>query len=119
MMRLGDFVGMRRSFTREDLQDLADMSGAEPGNTVPEPLLAALISYLLGVKLPGPGTNYLKQELTFPNAAPLETELVAKVEVTRLREDKRIADLWASVTLADGTIVAEGRSLVKYADTNL
>lgn len=116
-MRLGDFVGMRRSFTRADLDELGDLSGAAPGDTVPEPLLAALISYLLGVRLPGPGTNYLKQELCFPNAAPLDTELVARVEVTRLREDKRIADLWASVTLDDGTVVAEGRSLVKYADT--
>lgn len=116
-MQLGDFSGLRRRFTADDLQGFSDLSGATPDTCVPEPLLAALISYLLGVRMPGPGTNYLKQELDFPAPAPLDAELTASVEVTRLREDKLIADLWAKVTLPDGTIVAEGRSLVKYADT--
>ncbi len=118
-MQIGEFCGIKRTFNETDLDGFADLSGTKTNAQVPEPLLAALISYLLGVKLPGPGTNYLKQELAFPASAPLNTELTAKVEVTRLREDKRIADLWATCTLPDGTVVAEGRSLVKYADTEV
>lgn len=119
MMRLGDSAETRRRFTRADLSDFARLAGADADTTVPEPLLAALISYLLGVHLPGPGTNYLKQELSFPAQAPLDAELVARVEVTRLRPEKRIADLWATCRLADGTVVAQGRALVKYADAAL
>ncbi|MDR5652817.1 phosphate acetyltransferase [Ruixingdingia sedimenti] len=116
-MQVGDFAELRRTFTAGDMAGFAALAGVEAGDRVPEPLLAALVSYLLGVKLPGPGTNYLKQELAFPAPAPLDAPLTARVEVTRLRADKRIADLWATCRTADGTLVAEGRSLVKYADS--
>lgn len=115
-MELGRFAEVQRRFGAEDVDAFARLSGAS-GDTVPEPLIAAMISYLLGVELPGPGTNYLKQDLAFHRAAPLDTVLTARVEVTRLRHDKRIADLWATCRLADGTLIAEGRSLVKYRDT--
>ena len=116
-MQIGDYSEVTRRFTPDDIAGFAALAGVDPGDSVPEPLLAALVSYLLGVKLPGPGTNYLKQELAFPAAAPLDAPLTARVEVTRLRADKRIADLWATCRTADGTLVAEGRSLVKYADS--
>lgn len=118
-MRVGDFAEVARNFTAEDMADYAALAGAAPADAVPEPLLAALVSYLLGVRLPGPGTNYLKQDLAFPARAPLDTTLTARVEVTRLREDKQVADLWATCRTQDGVVVAEGRSLVKYADTGL
>lgn len=41
----------------------------EVRRVVPEPLIAGLFSTLLGVRLPGPGTNYLKQELGFHGPA--------------------------------------------------
>jgi acyl dehydratase len=116
-MELGDRAEITRRFGDADIAGLAGLAGAEAGDGVPEPLIAALFSYLLGVKLPGRGTNYLKQEIAFPVPAPVGATLTASVEVTRLRPEKRIADLWASARLADGTVVAEGRALVKYADT--
>ncbi|MGH1414368.1 MAG: phosphate acetyltransferase [Pelagimonas sp.] len=115
-MKLGDKAELERVFSAQDLAGYESLAGAR-GDYVPEPLIAALFSYLLGVKLPGPGTNYLKQEIGFVGQAPLGAALTASVEVTRLREDKKIADLWAKAVLGDGTVVAEGRSLVKYADT--
>jgi 3-hydroxybutyryl-CoA dehydratase len=48
-----------------------------------EPLIGALFSYLLGVRLPGYGTNYLKQEMHFLTAAPLDQPLTARVILTR------------------------------------
>lgn len=116
-MQVGDRAETRRSFTAADIAAYADLGGGAPGDTVPEPLIGALFSYLLGVRLPGPGTNYLKQELAFPARAPLGAVLTASVQVTRIRPEKRIVDLWASARLADGTVVAEGRALVKFADT--
>lgn len=116
-MEVGQAVEISRRFTAEDLAGFERLSGAALQGAVPEPLIAGLVSYLLGVKLPGPGTNYLKQDLSFLAPAPLDAELTARVEITRLRPDKRVADLWATCRLPDGTLVAEGRSLVKYADT--
>lgn len=115
-MKVGDFVETARSFSAADMNRFAALAGAEPVESVPEPLIAALFSYLLGVHLPGPGTNYLKQDLHFRAAAPLETDLTARVEITRLRPEKHLVDLWASCTASDGTVICEGRSLVKARD---
>lgn len=115
MLKTGQTAQTARSYTRDDLAAYAALSGASAG-TVPEPLIAALFSYLLGVELPGSGTNYLKQELVFKAPAPLNTVLQATVEVTRLRPEKHLVDLWASCTAPDGTVICEGRSLVKAKD---
>ncbi len=115
MLKVGQSVHTVRSYNQDDLTTFSTLSGA-PTDVVPEPLIAALFSYLLGVELPGSGTNYLKQELTFKTAAPLGTPLEAKVEITRLRADKHLVDLWASCVTPDGTVVCEGRSLVKAKD---
>lgn len=117
-MRVGQVADVTRSYSAADLADFAALAGAGGGgeNRVPEPLIAALFSYLLGVKLPGAGTNYLKQELAFPAPAPLDTLLTARVEITRLRPEKHLVDLWATCRLPDGTVVCEGRALVKAKD---
>jgi hypothetical protein len=114
-MRVGDGAEVVRAFTRADLAAFEALGGGAPEARVPEPLIGALVSYLLGVKLPGPGANYLKQELAFAAPAPLDVPLTASVQVTRIRAEKRIVDLWAGVRLPDGTPVAEGRALVKVA----
>lgn len=115
-MKPGQSASVTRSYSAADLAEFADLSGVPATDAVPEPLIAALFSYLLGVKLPGSGTNYLKQDLTFHGPAPLETNLTAQVEITRLRPEKHLVDLHASCTLPDGTMICEGRSLVKAKD---
>lgn len=115
MLSVGQAAQITRIYTSEDLAAYQALSGAV-GDSVPEPLIAALFSYLLGVELPGSGTNYLKQDLAFKAPAPLNTALEAKVEITRLRPDKHLVDLWASCTAPDGTVICEGRSLVKAKD---
>lgn len=116
MMETGQSATVRRTYSAADLSAYAALSGAAPESQVPEPLIAALFSYLLGVKLPGSGTNYLKQELAFKAPAPLDTELTATVEITGLRPEKHLVDLWARCTAPDGTVICEGRSLVKAKD---
>ena len=91
-MKVGDCVDITRTFSRQDLLDYTVLSGHEiPGEQVPEPLIGALFSYLLGVKLPGLGTNYLKQETRYEAAAKIGEALTARVEITRLRPDKQLA----------------------------
>jgi acyl dehydratase len=117
-LTIGQSAQITRSYSASDLAQFhALASSGAVQDSVPGPLLGALFSYLLGVELPGAGTNYLKQELRFPQPAPLDTPLTAKVEITRIRTDKQIVDLWASCETPDGQIVCEGRALVKAKDT--
>jgi acyl dehydratase len=97
--------------------DYSELSGHESkGDLVPEPLIGALFSYLLGVRLPGLGTNYLKQETRFPSQARVGEALTAKVEITRLRPDKQLVDLETTCRRVDGGVVASGRALVYVGD---
>jgi 3-hydroxybutyryl-CoA dehydratase len=117
MLMVGQTAQITRSYSKDDLAAYAALSGAGcSSDHVPEPLIAALFSYLLGVELPGAGTNYLKQELSFKTDAPLVGPLVAKVEIMRLRPEKHLVDLWACCSGPDGTVICEGRSLVKAKD---
>jgi hypothetical protein len=86
-----------------------------PPGTVPEPLVAGLFSKLLGVDLPGPGTNYLKQELDFSDVAVVGEELTATVVVERVVPDKRLVYLATSCTGRGGRAIATGRALVLSA----
>lgn len=115
MLSVGQSAEITRTYTRDDLALYETPSGAQ-SKCVREPRIAALFSYLLGLKLPGSGTNYLKQELVFKAPAPLEVALQAKVEITRLRPEKHLVDLWASCLTPDGKVICEGRSLVKARD---
>lgn len=116
-MNVGQAVETTRSFSGDDLAAFAALAGAKvPAGQVPEPLIGALFSYLLGVHLPGAGTNYLKQEMRFLAPAPLDMPLTARVEITRLRPEKHLVDLATTCRTADGTMVCEGRALVLARD---
>ena len=80
-LEIGQRAETRRTFTVQDLAEYADLTGdTNPiftdagyaqqlgleGPMIPGGLLAGLFSYLLGTRLPGQGTNYLKQRLLFP-----------------------------------------------------
>lgn len=117
-MKVGNRVSLSRRYTAADIADFAKLAGVAPDtiDAIPEPLIGALFSYLLGVKLPGPGTNYLKQEIAFHGAAGLDEEVTATVEITRLRPDKHLCDLSTTLVGADGRLIASGRALVLVKD---
>lgn len=116
-MKVGDSAETTRAFSLQDLRDYTRLSGHQArGEQVPEPLIGALFSYLLGVKLPGLGTNYLKQETRYLASAVTGEELTARVKITRLRPDKQLVDFETTCRCADGRIVASGRALVYAGD---
>lgn len=120
-MRVGDHASVTRNFSADDLrlfQQLAAHDGAAL-QAVPEPLIGALFSYLLGVELPGFGTNYLKQEMQFERPAPVGQPLTAKVEITRLRPEKHLVDLATTCMDATGTVICRGRALVLAQDVGV
>lgn len=124
-IRAGARAHCDRSFMAEDCAALAALAALTPpsqqsdtlADTVPEALIGSLFSYLLGVHLPGRGTNYLKQETHFVASARLGELLRAEVEVTRLRPDKGLVDLATRCTGEDGRLIATGRALVLANDT--
>jgi 3-hydroxybutyryl-CoA dehydratase len=70
-----------------------------------------MISRLLGIELPGRGTNWMKQELTFYAAAKLGEPITASVEIVRLRPDKDLVNLRTTCTVG-GRLICEGEALV-------
>lgn len=117
-LKVGAAARVTRTFSTADLEAFAALAGVAPGTlrSVPEPLVGALFSHLLGVRLPGRGTNYLKQEIAFAGPIPADEALTASVTVTRLRPDKHLCDLATLLTGADGRVLATGRALVLIRD---
>lgn len=115
-MQVGDRAEVERTYHASDAAGFVALAGLGKDTTdhVPEPLIAALFSYLLGVRLPGPGTNYLKQEMVFLAEARWGALLTASVEVTRLRPEKDLVDLATLCVEADGTVICRGRALVLF-----
>lgn len=113
----GQSAEISRSFSGEDIADYVSLGGQRPAdNEVPEPLIGALFSYLLGVKLPGRGTNYLKQHTVFSGRALAGDVLTARVEITRLRPEKHLVDLRTTCSTRQGALIADGRALVYVQD---
>jgi len=130
-MELGQSAETACTFTAANLDEYADLTGdTNPivtdadyardrgleGRLVPGGLLGGLFSYLLGTRLPGPGTNYLKQRLQFPNPAHAGQELIARVEIVRLRPEKQLVNLSTVCTAPSGRIVCQGEALVLVSD---
>ena len=114
----GQRADLARTYTVEDMRDFARLAGDDAAipASVPGPLIGGLFSYLLGVELPGRGTNYLKQSLEFLAPAPVGEELTASVTITRLRPEKHLVDLETVCEAADGTRICQGRALVYVED---
>ncbi len=118
IFELGQRADLARTYSEEDMRDFARLAGddADVPSSVPGPLIGGLFSYLLGVELPGRGTNYLKQSLEFLAPAPVGEELTASVTVTRLRPEKHLVDLETVCEATDGTRICQGRALVYVED---
>lgn len=118
MFEIGQRKEIKRAYSRSDMEDFAALAGpdAKAPTEVPGPLIGGLFSYLLGVELPGRGTNYLKQSLEFLEPAPIGEELTASVTITRLRPEKHLVDLETICETKDGTRICQGRALVYVED---
>jgi len=75
-------------------------------------LTAGLISAVLGVQLPGPGSIYLSQELRFTAPVKFGDTILAEVVVIEIFEEKNRIKLETICTNQDGTIVLKGFALV-------
>ena len=121
-MRIDMDARIRRTFSQNDAAEYLALSGQnalaeDQGRArVPGPLIAGLFSYLLGTRLPGRGTNYLKQSLEFTAPAYFGDELEASVRIVRLRPDKNLVNLETLCRDSDGRVVCRGEALVLAKD---
>jgi 3-hydroxybutyryl-CoA dehydratase len=77
-------------------------------------LSAGLISALLGTRLPGPGTIYLRQSLSFKAPVRIGDTVKAVVEITDLNPSRKSATLQTRCMVKE-TIVIDGEALVLVA----
>ncbi len=75
-------------------------------------LTASFISTVLGTSLPGPGTIYLSQELSFKRPVKFGDTIEAKVEVIEKIEEKNRLVLRTTCTNQHGDIVIDGKAMV-------
>ena len=75
-------------------------------------LTAGFISAVLGTKLPGPGTIYLKQELKFLAPVRIGDTVTARCEVMEIDKAKKRAVIKTSCFNQDGVQLVDGKALV-------
>ena len=75
-------------------------------------LSAGFISTVLGTKLPGPGSIYLKQELAFLAPVKIGDTVTAKVEVKELSLEKNRVVLRTVCTNQNGKDVLDGEAVM-------
>lgn len=127
-LKVGDSASITRSVTAEDVQLFAAVSGdVNPAHL--DPAFAqtdifhrvivhgmwggALISGVLGVKLPGPGTIYLDQSLKFTRPVDIGDAITATVTVAEKKPSHQIVLLDCRCTNQCGEEVISGQAVVK------
>ena len=75
-------------------------------------LTAGFISTILGTQLPGPGTIYMKQSLSFLAPDRFGDTITARAEVVEIMAEKNRIRLKTTCTNQDGTVVLDGEAVV-------
>lgn len=81
-------------------------------------LLSGLISAVFGMKIPGPGAIYEKQELRFLKPVYFEDEITAFVEVKEINKERNRVTFNTGCSNQKGEIVAEGKSVLLPSKNN-
>lgn len=89
--------------------------GLDDVPVAPSMWLASLISSALGNKLPGPGSLYLSQTLTFSGRARVGDNLTVTVTVAELGPDRTVT-LVTRVVGPDDVVLVEGEAKVQAPD---
>ncbi len=75
-------------------------------------LSAGFISAVLGMKLPGPGSIYIKQELNFRAPVLIGDTITARAEILELLTEKKMARIKTTCTNQEGKTVLDGEALI-------
>jgi 3-hydroxybutyryl-CoA dehydratase len=126
-LQIGDSAEFTKTVTEADVVTFAGVTGdfnpvhinkvwAENsrfhGRIAHGMLSAGMISAVIGMQLPGPGTIYLSQEIKFLAPVYLGDTITARVEVIEFNKEKNRARLRTTCQNQTGKLVVEGIALV-------
>jgi acyl dehydratase len=129
-LNVGDSASVTKSFSQEEVVQFADISGDHNPIHLDEEiaaasifgqrvvhgmLVASLFSGLIGEHLPGQGSIYLGQNLSFKAPVLIGEEVTASVEITGLRDDKPIVTLQTICRNSQGKVVIKGEAIVLFS----
>ncbi len=100
---------------RNPLHYDADLARRSPfgGLIVQGGVTSGLLNAIVAEDLPGPGTVFLQVEWRFVKAVAVGEEIIGRVEIVNVRDDKPICTLETSVRNASGDVCLTG-SAVTY-----
>ena len=75
-------------------------------------LVAGFVSAVLGMKLPGPGSVYVEQELSFLGPVRIGDTITARAEVVGIIAEKKQVRLKTTCTNQEGKVVLDGEALI-------
>jgi len=132
-LSLGDFAEFVKTVTETDIYLFAGITGdLNPAHINEEyakttffntrishgMLQAGFISAVIGTRLPGPGTIYIKQELNFLAPVHIGDTITARVEVADIMKEKNRVTLKTSCINQKGKTMLEGDALVSPPKKN-
>ena len=106
------FAGITGDFNPVHVDQVAAEASRFGGRIAHGMLTAALISTVIGMKLPGPGCIYMSQSLRFNAPVRFGDTITARAEVADINTEKNRITLATKCLNQDGEVVAEGESLV-------
>jgi acyl dehydratase len=117
-LTVGQRASSTRVFTADEIAAYTALTGDSSfdAGCVPGPMLGGMISDLLGTKVPGRGTMWLKQRYSFQKPAHIGEAITASVEIVRIRADKDLVNLDITCVDSLGQVVCTGETLVLVAD---
>jgi acyl dehydratase len=71
-------------------------------------IASGMLNALVAMDMPGPGTVFLSQTLTYKAPTYLGDTLTAEIEVLSLKPDKPVCQLRATITNQAGAVLLEG-----------
>lgn len=74
---------------------------------------ASLVSAVIGMQLPGPGSIFVATEIKFRAPVYIDETVVVNATIRDLRADKMLVFLDASVVKEDGTHAIDGTATIK------
>ena len=126
-MEVGTVVTLQRTFTQQDFDRFARISGDDnPIHVDPEfsartrfgrtvshgMLLYATINKALSIHFPG--ARQLEQELMFPNPTFVGEDVTVQLEVLEAWDAARLARIKTIITKVSGETACEGQTLVQW-----
>ncbi|KXO16513.1 MaoC family dehydratase [Peptoniphilus sp. GNH] len=101
------FAGITGDLNPAHINQVASEQTMFKGRIVHGMLTAGLISTVLGMYLPGPGTIYMGQELKFTKPVHMGDTITAEAEVVEIIKEKFLK-IKTTCTNQDGEIVVDG-----------